>query len=220
MVTTRSAVTERLQQQRPVRKPNEPALGIAVVWSEAGVNVERVFPGSLAEEAGLEMGDRLIRIENTAIDSIDAIRAALADREEFGVVFEVERGLDTVVLMTRPREAVVAFEDSVKLTPTSAVSTPASVTPVAALSSEEPPFLGMDVEENSWGIMVVGTLEGLPAHNGGLRPGDWVISICETSVETIEDMQTALQYQGLHSISMKIRRGIETIEVTIPLLKQ
>ena len=186
---------------------SEPVLGIAVVWSESGITIERVFPGSLAEEAGLEMGDRLVRIENTAIDSLSAIQAALEDREEFGVVFEVERGLDQVVLMTRPREAIAAAEEN-----------PMPVPAAAALEVEETPILGLDIEENNWGILVTGTVEGMPAHVGGLRAGDWILSICDAEVDSIEDVSTALQYQGLHVIQLKVRRGMESLELSIPLL--
>lgn len=185
----------------------DPVLGIAVVWSEAGVTIERVFPGSLAEEAGLELGDRLIRIESTAIDSLDSIQAALENREEYGVVFEVQRGLDQVVLMTRPREAIAIVEEK-----------PTPVPATASLELEETPILGLDIEENSWGILVTGTVEGMPAHEGGLRAGDWIMSICDSGVDTIEDVTTALQFQGLDTISVKVRRGIETLELSIPLL--
>ena len=185
----------------------DPVLGIAVVWSEAGVTIERVFPGSLAEEAGLELGDRLIRIESTAIDSLDSIQAALENREEYGVVFEVQRGLDQVVLMTRPREAIAIVEEK-----------PTPVPAAASLELEETPILGLDIEENSWGILVTGTVEGMPAHEGGLRAGDWIMSICDSGVDTIEDVTTALQFQGLDTISVKVRRGIETLELSIPLL--
>ena len=185
----------------------DPVLGIAVVWSEAGVTIERVFPGSLAEEAGLELGDRLIRIESTAIDSLDSIQAALENREEYGVVFEVQRGLDQVVLMTRPREAIAIVEE--KPTPVPAAS---------SLEMEETPILGLDIEENSWGILVTGTVEGMPAHEGGLRAGDWILSICGSGVDTIEDVTTSLQFQGLDTILVKVRRGIETLELSIPLL--
>ena len=202
-----ATVSSKPATRLPSREPAEPALGIAVVWSESGINIERVFPGSLAEEAGLELGDRLLRIEDTTIDSLDAIRSALENREQFGVVFEVERGLDTLVLMTRPRDVVAAFDETVEIVPAAANLVP-----------EETPFLGMDVEQNSWGIMVTGIVEGLPAHAGGLLPGDWIISICDTSVETIEDMQTALQYQGLHSVSIRVRRGMETVEGSVPLI--
>lgn len=185
----------------------DPVLGIAVVWSEAGVTIERVFPGSLAEEAGLELGDRLIRIESTAIDSLDSIQSALENREEFGVVFEVQRGLDQVVLMTRPGEAIATVEEA-----------PTPVPAAAALEMEEAPILGLDIEENSWGILVTGTVEGMPAHEGGLRVGDWILSICDSNVDSIEDVATALQYQGLHTIMIKVRRGIETLELSVPLL--
>ena len=185
----------------------DPVLGIAVVWSEAGVTIERVFPGSLAEEAGLELGDRLIRIESTAIDSLDSIQAALENREEYGVVFEVQRGLDQVVLMTRPREAIATVEEK-----------PTPVPAAASLELEETPILGLDIEENSWGILVTGTVEGMPAHEGGLRAGDWILSICDSSVDSIEDVTTALQFQGLDTISVKVRRGIETLELSVPLL--
>ena len=185
----------------------DPVLGIAVVWSESGVTIERVFPGSLAEEAGLELGDRLIRIESTAIDSLDSIQAALENREEYGVVFEVQRGLDQVVLMTRPREAIATVEEK-----------PTPVPAAATLELEETPILGLDIEENSWGILVTSTVEGMPAHEGGLRAGDWILSICDSSVDSIEDVTTALQFQGLDTILVTVRRGIETLELSIPLL--
>lgn len=210
VATSLPAPVKRQQRNRvpaSTADKGDPVLGIAVVWSESGVTIERVFPGSLAEEAGLELGDRLIRIESTAIDSLDSIQAALENREEYGVVFEVQRGLDQVVLMTRPREAIATIEEK-----------PTPVPAAASLELEETPILGLDIEENSWGILVTGTVEGMPAYEGGLRAGDWILSICDSSVDSIEDVTTALQFQGLDTILVKVRRGIETLELSIPLL--
>ena len=88
----------------------------------------------------------------------------------------------------------------------------------AVMEVADPPVLGLDIEENSWGILVTGTVEGMPAHEGGLRAGDWIISICDSGVDSIEDVSNALQFQGLDVIRMKVRRGTETLELSVPLL--
>lgn len=182
-------------------------LGVVVVWTEAGVIVERVLSGSLAEEAGIEVGDRLIRIEESSIDSLMAISEALSDRDNFGVTVEVERGLNRVQLMTRPMPAVASIAEF-------SAPVPASM----ALSAPEDLFLGLDVEENAIGILVTGIVEGFSASEGGLEPGDWIIRICGSEVRTIEDLKTIFQYQGLDSIEFTVRRGLETLELTIPLV--
>jgi hypothetical protein len=58
---------------------------LGLEWSErveagrAGVQVRRVLAGSPAEQAGLEAGDLILRIDGVAIEGLKAARIALAD---------------------------------------------------------------------------------------------------------------------------------------------
>jgi S1-C subfamily serine protease len=76
-----------------------PWLGIAMDQTPAGVTVEDVVPRSPADRAGVAVGDRLVRVDNQAVNSgRDVQRAVL--RRDVGdtIAVEVERGGKAVKL--------------------------------------------------------------------------------------------------------------------------
>ena len=66
----------------------------ALVWDDParGYRLDAVRPGTPAARAGLQAGDRLLRIDGEAPATLDEVRAALAPDREAPVLLELERG--------------------------------------------------------------------------------------------------------------------------------
>ena len=82
------------------RKPPEPdanslawdMLGLQVRQSDDGLVVNRVRGGSLMEHIGVERGDRVLGLDGTGVDTIDALAERLeAARSERGIVLSLGR---------------------------------------------------------------------------------------------------------------------------------
>ena len=188
----------------PIQKRTPGKLGIIVSWDADGALIDAILPGSGAGIAGAEVGDRLLRIDGVAIRSLDEIGEVLSSIGSGSAIeLEVIRGDEVQQLVAHRREAPV--DHSVM---------EADVVPAAY---QEPPVLGIEVEENAIGILLTEVHEGSLAQDAGLRRGDWIVRICEMEVRSIEDIQDSLQYSGLAEIQITVRRDLELIEISIPL---
>jgi aminopeptidase YwaD len=71
------------------------------------------------------------------------------------------------------------------------------------------------------GFKITGTSPGSPAEKAGLKAGDLIIQFGDTKIKNIYDYMNAL---GLHKpeedVQAKVRRGGETVELTIHLIKK
>lgn len=65
-----------------------------LVWDDPGrgYRLDDVRPGTAAARAGLRPGDRLLRIDGTAPETLDAVRDALSADRDMPVLLELERG--------------------------------------------------------------------------------------------------------------------------------
>ena len=65
-----------------------------LVWDDPGrgYRLDAVRPGTAAARAGLRPGDRLLRIDGTAPETLDAVRDALSADRDMPVLLELERG--------------------------------------------------------------------------------------------------------------------------------
>ena len=72
----------------------EAAAAEALIWDDParGYRLDAVRPGTPAARAGLQAGDRLLRIDGDAPATLDDVRAALAPDREAPVLLELERG--------------------------------------------------------------------------------------------------------------------------------
>ena len=182
-------------------------LGIVVAWDADGAYIDTILPGSGAGSAGVLIGDRIIRVEDVAIGSLEQIGEVLSHTMTGSPVsLELLRGNEPLTLVAHRGDL--------------APSQQLSDTVMAMAMANEPPVLGIEVEENAIGILLTEIHEGSSAQEAGLQRGDWIIRICEMEVRTIEDMQDSLQYSGLLEIEMTIRRDLEIFQVTIPLQRR
>ncbi|MEE2856417.1 MAG: PDZ domain-containing protein [Planctomycetota bacterium] len=186
----------------PERTPGK--LGIIVSWDADGALIDAILPGSGAGIAGAEVGDRLLTIDGVAIRSLDEIGEVLSSIGSGSAIeMEVIRGDEVRHLVAHRQQ--------------DPLDNPVMEADVVPAAYQEPPVLGIEVEENAIGILLTEVHEGSLAHDAGLKRGDWIIRICEMEVRSIEDIQDSLQYSGLAEIQITVRRDLELIEISIPL---
>jgi predicted metalloprotease with PDZ domain len=80
----------------------EPRIGIATSQDSTGaIVVEQIQPGSVAEEAGVKPGDRLLELGDVAVLDPkfgDAFRSRFGKNEGDSLPIKVRRGADTLML--------------------------------------------------------------------------------------------------------------------------
>jgi S1-C subfamily serine protease len=88
-----------------VAMAQRPKLGVRLRQPEdgkPGVFIDEVLPGNTAEAAGLQAGDRLLKINEHAIDTVGAVRPAMMDLEAGDTVrITIEREGHTRVIETK-----------------------------------------------------------------------------------------------------------------------
>ncbi len=108
---------DRLNQNFTWRGPQKPPfrLGIGCRVKDAndtnpGLEVETVFEDSPASAAGLKPGDRLIKIDDQAIETLDHIIAAVqkAGEENRSIRLEATRGEVSTIFEIKPNQTAVA----------------------------------------------------------------------------------------------------------------
>jgi Zn-dependent M28 family amino/carboxypeptidase len=78
--------------QQNARRPQPGRMGIEYSVQERGLIVDRVLAGSGAEKAGIQPGDRLVKIAGIAIDSMNVLLAQMnATRPGDKIAIEIER---------------------------------------------------------------------------------------------------------------------------------
>jgi S1-C subfamily serine protease len=76
-----------------VLKRRRPSVGVELETTDAGISVRRVVPGSPAEKAGIEPGDRIVTAEGTNVRSLyDALRPTLYKQPGDTMSFQILRG--------------------------------------------------------------------------------------------------------------------------------
>ena len=65
-------------EQEPAPQSGRPALGVSVTEEDGSLRVTRVVPDSPADRAGLEDGDQLLRVNDVALGSLQALQELLA----------------------------------------------------------------------------------------------------------------------------------------------
>jgi serine protease Do len=100
-------ILSELIQQGASRSSTRAWLGVNCVESEVGVRVVRVSRDSPAEEAGLQAGDRILRIDGAEVSGLESLYKTLwqGERAEREVRLDIQRGgqPQTLSVMTLDR---------------------------------------------------------------------------------------------------------------------
>ena len=171
-------------EQRPV--PGGRALLGAVIGrpdDAEGAEVLRLWPGGPADEAGMERGDRIVRIGEEEVASPEALRSVVigrapGDEVEFGVVRDGQ--LET---MTVRLGGMALFRSRPRLR--LRLRAPEETAWLGVRLSPEPP-----AEQR--GVLVERVFPRSPAAEAGLQGGDVVVRVDKTRVEAPADLQAAI----------------------------
>jgi S1-C subfamily serine protease len=176
-----------------------------------GLRVTRVHPGSAAETAGLLTGDIILELNDRALPAkAPHDRGMLARRVE-------QLSIDSLANLTVLRggeksQIVVKVEES----PTSAVAARALRNDFLEFSGRDLTFADRLVKRlptETGGVLVTEVANGGWASLGGLRFGDLILRIGDREIETVADLEKALQWieQNRPShIGFFVRRGTRT----------
>jgi regulator of sigma E protease len=132
-----------------------------------------VLPGSAADDAGLQQGDRIVAIDNRDVRSWTEMSARVADNPERELEVQIERDGKRLDRVITPKKIVRRNELSV---------------------AEERGQLGVI---NVFFAPEIGILDReSPAWDQGLRTGDMITSINGEPVRTIEELERMLAVTG------------------------
>ena len=87
----------------------EPRLGIQSRADSSGIIVAGVVPGGPAQEAGVQVGDRLLALGDLSVDNPDfgeAFRSRYGKLDETPLPIKVQRGADTLTLNGKVKLAI------------------------------------------------------------------------------------------------------------------
>jgi superoxide dismutase, Cu-Zn family len=188
-----------------------PVLGV-IIGKRIGVEaaeVVRVWPGSPAEQAGLQKGDQITRVDDEEIRSPEAFRVAVLDREPgTRVRLTVRRDGEPQTL-----EAQLGGADGL-----------AGWTRRGQLPEvpDAPAWLGVRVapvlSARKPGVIVTRVFPGGPADTAGLQKGDAILQVDKTRVEAASDLKMAvLGREPGQTVELVVRRDDQRKTVGVEL---
>lgn len=177
---------EEPQAAEPTARQGTPALGVVIGKPQdaEAAEVLRVWPGSAAQKAGIQRGDRIVKVGEDKVQSPEALRAAVlkrapGDQVELTVVRDGESQSMTVEL-----GGMDDFRGWARRSP-------------ITRHRERGPWLGVltapvrSAEER--GVLIRRVFPGSPADAAGLKRGDAILRVDKTRVEAHSDLQAAIE---------------------------
>jgi regulator of sigma E protease len=179
-------------------KPEELVIDLATIKAvnlgfDSPVGIAAVVAGGPADEAGLEAGDRIMRINDQPWPTMEAVKKAVEAAGEAGEVrLTVSRDGTTKEVAFHPEIS----KDSGK--------------PRAGIA--------MDADERK--PLQVGKIEpDGPAAKAGLKPGDVILSVGDIKPTALQDLTEALYVADGKPVELHLQRGQEslTASLTVPV---
>jgi regulator of sigma E protease len=152
-------------------------------------DIEAMVPGSPADTAGIQIGDRVSRVNGHDISTRTELFDAVAKSNGQALTLEIKRG-EQIKIVT--------------VTPTTA-SRPQT-------SAQEPGYY-LGVEETP--PLVTSVMQGLPAAKAGLQAGDHVISIDGQRIHTWSQMTGAVKESPDRPLQVEVLREGRRVSLTV-----
>lgn len=199
----------------------EAAVGAPVV---PGAKLEKVHPGTPAESAGLQDGDRVLAIDGKNVENFADLRGRIGFTKpgktvELSIDRKGKRKTVKVKLGALPDAGQLPQMQSNRVQPKPTPSNPPSAkkgkpTPKApgkggGLYGSGAPRLGIGVESTPDGLTVKDVDKGGLGQQLGLRSGDVLLEVNGEKVTSADDVRAALGREGSR-VTVKSRRGGST----------
>lgn len=171
----------------------------------AGALVASVFEGSPAEEAGIETGDVIVSFDGRKVEKsadLPAIVAATPPGESVNVgIMRDGRALAIEVTIAKMKD------DEVSARPVKAEELGLSVQDITPELADE-----LGVESDAPGVVISSVVNGSPAAEVGLRPGDIIEQVGNKPVDSAKEFREMLADRDKgSSVLVLVRRGDETL---------
>ncbi|MDR4494931.1 MAG: RIP metalloprotease RseP [Nitrospirales bacterium] len=150
--------------------------------------VEAIIPGSPAEQAGLQLQDRIIRANDIEISTLTELYTVVQDRGGRPVTLDVVREESVKTLMITPR---------VEISPD---------------QPDSPQYL-LGIEDHA--PLVGGVIPDTPAMTAGLKKDDRILQINDTPIATWSQMTDLVRHHPGEALHMTVARGDSTIQISI-----
>jgi S1-C subfamily serine protease len=189
-------------------------LGVLVSAAERGMDgalVQEVTPDSPAAKAGLRRGDRIVKMDDKGLTSVEAFLRNVAARKpqekmKLGIMRDGKEQMLTVTLGERPPAE----------RPGPAFRRPAFLgVQLQPLSAELKTRLRVETET---GVVVTEVMPNSPAAKAGLKADDVITSINDHPVKSVADLREAVQRAGAgKEITIHGFRGKEKLNLKASL---
>ena len=206
---------ERLEKgERWGGNDDKPVLGVVLDReSRDGVLIEKVYEGSPAEKAGMEVGDRIVRIAKTDVSAYPEFMEILLRRKPGQQVpIRVRRDDEEITLQVKLAKRGDFYKDGKE---------PPEAKPGsgdAPRSDKEPGYLGLVLETDGGGLRVKEVIEGTGAARADIQPGDVVLSLNGKPVTDPPALARLMAVERAgDTIGLRLRRGEEEITVEVKL---
>lgn len=150
--------------------------------------IEKVVAGSIGERAGFKVGDLVLSIDGTAVDSSNTLVKTIADSAGRDLEFDVERGGSRYVIRARP------------------------------VATDIPDSLGgtirigrLGIEERFYPARIGNTVAGGVADIAGFKPGDLIQAVDGTPVTSFDEVAKLVAAGLGREMTFAVVRGSETV---------
>lgn len=174
-------------------------LGVYLANDREAPVVAEVIPESPAARAGIQTGDELLAVGDTATpkraDAIAAIRGHQAG-ERLAIKLRRDGKELRVVVVLGERPESLPTPAPVTPPPPKRVQPPApggEVAPPPAADAPRKAYLGLRVRETDVGVVVDEALPDGPASSLGIRQGERILSLGDQQVRRLADLDAVLQ---------------------------
>lgn len=164
---------------RVADESDKPMLGVMVTDTDDGVLIEDILEGTLAERAGLQPGDLLLKLGGRSLDTYTDIGDILAGIGAGGTVS---------MTVVREGEGLVKLDGNLD----APEPEPEDVEDEWLADGHQGGFLGVELGGGDHGVTVAGVIDNTAAWFAGLEAGDVLTHIDGTALDDNEDLVGAV----------------------------
>ena len=152
-------------------------------------DIEAMVPGSPADTAGIQIGDRVSRVNGRDISTRTELFDAVAKSNGQALTLEIKRGEQVKTLTVTP-----------------------TTTPGPHASAQEPGYY-LGVEETP--PLVTSVMQGSPAAKAGLQAGDHVVNIEGQTIHTWSQMTGIVKENPNRQLKVEVLREEHRVSLTL-----